>query len=294
MARKRKRDRMAYGVAVAVAVVAIAIATAYFALGSMDLSGKAVLPGGKAQQGQPWSALNSSSATPYGMLSLAVNGLLSVEALNVTYSGDIEAFASSNSSVQVDMPFTLGYARYSGASRMYASIDIPQIAVNATFTAMEAQNGTAYTCYEYLTGADNSTGLNCIGGQTGSGIGAGIALAGLLKNVRGMVNGSLQAMGGYEYRGNNCTLVSLSGLVNTSALSGNSIFGQLADGFIGMNGTTYSYSAFACLSDRYYVPLNLTATLLPLGGNDSVGIVVSMGVTGISTNADMAYVSEAP
>lgn len=280
-----------YGIAVAVAVLAVACAGALYALfGFGSLAGLALPSGLAPVQRTPdlGAALSSpANGTPEGMLSVIAGGLHATDMLNVTYSGSVNlTLPEATLGVsQLEMPLQVDYARYMGSSKLYVNMEVTELMLNATFIGMALQGGASYACSRFtLISNGSGNGFDCVtGGATAGG-----------QAPPGLENGTLDVVGERTYMRENCTLVSLDGVLNSTALNG-TVYGIVASNFLPAGNGTYSYYATACLSDRYYVPLNLTATIVPdAPGNATGGTVLELHETSISDVSSKAYVEAMP
>ncbi len=269
----------------------IAVVAAYFALSN------GLLQPGLTTHAKPLAELfsNQANRTPYGMLSADVTGVHSVDGLNVTYSGfmNVSIYDISLGSLQLHIPVRAGYASYHGSSRMYLNMAVPQAGINVEFMGADLSNGTSYSCNRYSVMSGNQTStFNCTKSiNKGQEV---VGLGGLVSNLAGRVNGTASVIGTREYNGENCTLVSMNGTLDSSAMTANSFFGQVVYSFFGTGRASYDYNVTACLSDRYYAPLNVTAELVPYVANESIGIFVKLGAVSMSRNAGGSYVNAAP
>ena len=169
---------------------------------------------------------------------------------NISYSGHVLISTGSHASgsVSLTVPLSVQFQKYGNNSRLSLNVPDSPILGNTSDTYISLANGTSYSCarqlYVSYNGFSNnsvnaSDSISCTeSSQPRSTAQQAIQYLSLIDPVNGAAQSS-SIIGNRSYEGLACVLVSDSG--NST-----------------INASRISYIAHACLSDQYYVPLNLT------------------------------------
>lgn len=229
-------------------------------LSSTHGSGGPSPPANNTGQGQLLESLSApGNQTTAGVISVSSQKLVSNGQFNVSYSGNasIQVRGGKFGNLEFQAPLRIVYEKYGGDSRLYfGAMGIPFIG-NISSYEISLANGTVYSCSSpegFSANVIPVQGFTCTASQSG-GLGQYLSLLKSLQSNPGK-NSTVKVLGNAQYDGLGCALTRVSGEDTET-------------------NYTVSYNATTCLSDQYYVPLNLTAsarTSGPSGYNLSISL----------------------
>ncbi len=191
------------------------------------------------------------------LTSVLAQHLNSSNQLNVSYSGTavISGFSVLVDGLSVSIPLNVTYQKYGNSSRFDLLATTPLGKVN--YDVIQVNRSVSYTCRRGLGILGNSTGSsNYTCTRSNASVLAVVSNPGSLSSMLGSMpvsfnSTTLESSGDRSYDGMGCVLVFTTGTapINESI----PIIGTI---------NAISYNVSSCLSGTYYVPLNITATLL--------------------------------
>ncbi|MCL4365026.1 MAG: hypothetical protein M1569_01780 [Candidatus Marsarchaeota archaeon] len=229
-----------------------------------------------------------------GVMGVEAVKVASLSNLNVTYAGHALISlkgAGALGNVQFTIPFVVSYQKLGNNSRMYFNASGIPILGNMTGTEISLANGTSYSCTSissFEIGApSNTAGVRCIlrsktlTGSQSPALQSSVNLTQLGSTVRALNtqqpnSTSVVIAGQRQYNGQGCVFVLMNGRINQSNMTGD-------------------FSANMCLSNLYYIPLNLTISAnVTTGTTIGYDIAASLNETSIGTPTTLASISSLP
>ncbi len=247
---------------------------------------------------------NRTFAKALGIIARGVN---STQELNVTYAGVATmAVGSGLGNVRFTMPLAVKYQKYQKDSRVSLDVsDVPLLS-NFSLVYIRLANSTSYMCAtspkEIPMGENNTIGLHATLSFTCQKEAASSSNAPLnasqLSTLAALMNGvPVRVRSAVSHSGQSCVPVSLNGTINPQSLSkeSNSLGSiPLASSLLSQNAT-YNYTISMCLSEQYYLPLNVTAQLnMSSSSQQGMSMLLSLNATSVSGSANDNAVTSLP
>lgn len=245
-----------------------------------------------AQQATSESAQGSTQLLAYlsspknqtgaGIMEVIGSGINKTAQLNVSYSGglNIKTHGGRFGNVAFYIPLAISYEKYGSNSRLYFNASGIPIIGNLSGYEITLSNGTSYSCSAYSGGAfanlssssSGSSGQMTCQASSSSAASQYISQAGQISQSGSNV--SVKVLGNAQYKGQACVLTRMSGSSTTANMS-------------------ITYNVTMCLSDQYYVPLNITV-LASTSGASSYGISLNLAETSIGRPVSAAGIAALP
>lgn len=293
------------GLIAALIIVVIAIAAAYvmlpqYADGNVqnvlqqnNTQGQNVTPAALQR------ALSSSSNNYDNVSSLISRQINSTPELSVNYTGYVSLHDSSLGFITISMPFYLGYAKYYNDSRTSMSLqNIPLIGNVSTVTIHSARNGT-YACNRvsassiFMNGSASNASFECTVTNSARSVQENATNSSLPFNFALIMNELLNPSVTKElnftyirhssYDGLGCTLVAVNGTISMNTSNN-----------INSTASENAYDMGMCLSDQYFIPLNLSGNIYVGSGNSTITTSISVYESRLSKNTTIESVIELP
>ena len=226
--------------------------------------------------------------------------------LSVSYTGlaTVSLRSSLTGSITMAMPVVISFEKYANNTRVGINATGIPILGNLSIISISLANGTAYNCQSgaslfgssYGTGAGTTVqakpGYTCTKTVQKSIVSSALNLSAQSQLNSTALNGTkVNFEGTKSYRGQQCYLVGVNGTINQSAqAAGSSVQSPFSAG-----SGAYKYSASACLSPSYYIPLNVTFSLSSSAQNASISSInFVMNETSLSGQTSLAQISALP
>jgi hypothetical protein len=199
--------------------------------------------------------------------------------LNISYTGTatVSTSGSSLGNVQLSIPLKINYLKYYNDSRIYINATGIPLVGNTSIIVIVLANKTTYTCIAYSAslgsafGQSSNSGYKCQAGHgnlTSSLESSGISGSSEASRFLNSTNITTKFVGTEQYNGQACELLIVNG-VYTNSTTG-----------------TAKANVSTCLSQQYYVPLNMTMQV-----NASSSQSTLSSITGIKIGLTLNEVS---
>ena len=226
--------------------------------------------------------------------------------LSVSYTGlaTIGLRSTITGSITMAIPVVISFEKYANNTRVGINATGIPVLGNLSIISISLANGTAYNCQSgaslfgssYGTGAGTTVqakpGYTCTKTVQKSIVSSALNLSAQSQLNSTALNGTkVNFEGTKSYRGQQCYLVGVNGTINQSAqAAGSSVQSPFSAG-----SGAYKYSASACLSPSYYIPLNVTFSLSSSAQNASISSInFVMNETSLSGQTSLAQISALP